>query len=148
MRSQRVGHDLAIEQQQKYKRAKQLVGFLKITFRMFKVECFIYYSYTLWLPFMSTVLLTYAVIHQKKKKSPQTLRKRCKQARQYVSSIYWKVHAMKMTESTEQSNMGHVPRVKHCVSSYRKSSYLTESWKSHLLYKYFWISILYKPLLF
>ena len=35
---------------------------------MFKVECFIYYSYTLWLPFMSTVLLTYAVIHQKKKK--------------------------------------------------------------------------------
>ena len=47
MGSQRVGHDLATEQQQKYKRAKQFVEFLKITFRIFKVECFIYCGYTL-----------------------------------------------------------------------------------------------------
>ena len=83
MRSQRVGHDLAIEQQQqKYKRAKQLVEFLKITFRIFKIECFIYYGYTLRLPFMSTVSLTRAVIHQKKpqdtEKEMQTNKAICK----------------------------------------------------------------------
>ena len=148
MGSQRVGHDLATEQQQKYKRAKQLVEFLKVTFRIFKVECFIYCGYILQLLLCQLFVDPCCNPSKKKKKGPKTLRKRCKQARQYVSSIYWKVHAMKVTQSTEQSNMGPVLCVQHCVSSYRKSSYFTESWKSHLLYRYFWIFILYKPLLY